>query len=84
MDQNHLLLIFIGSLAQSAERSTVNRKVTGSSPVGTVLSKMAQAVACWAHNPKVEGSKPSLAKLLRNMIIEYRVSKTKLFHFFLI
>ena len=25
---------------------------------------MAQAVACWAHNPKVEGSKPSLAKLL--------------------
>ena len=27
-----------------------------------LLSKMAQLAACWAHNPKVDGSKPSLAK----------------------
>ena len=30
---------------------------------------MAQLEACWAHNPKVDGSKPSLAKQSLNQTL---------------
>jgi hypothetical protein len=53
----------MGPLAQSAERSTVNRKVTGSSPVGTEILKttqdpLAQSVERSTVNRKVAGSSP--------------------------